>query len=1501
MMGMLAAWSILNKLNSRGDARFSDVVLIVCPNVTIRNRLEELKPQRGDASLYVTRDLVPKTLMPDLSRGVVLVKNWHEFMPQEMQADGARVMKRGQRVIVKEEVHIGPKDTTARGKRFLTLETYRKQVNAGILEVDGEETHPKTGALMKAYVQRERYIESDTALVNRVLGQSVAGKKNILVFNDEAHHAYRHGVAEADPDESGDDEDVDEEDEYLRHEATVWIEGLDRINKLRGLNMVVDLSATPYFLQGAGRETNRPFPWIVSDFGLVDAIESGLVKVPQIPLRDVQNTEVAAYFNLWQWVMDRLGKSEKGGKKGNPKPEAVLRYAATPIEMLASKWLEEFKAWSKSDDPRPPVFIVVCKNTKLAKTVFEWIAEGSSPASVPAFHTAELSNTSGRLNTIRVDTKVVEETDAGGKSDANAWMRHQLDTVGLTDWPTDSQGRPVYPEGFEALANKLDMPLHPPGRDIRCIVSVGMLTEGWDCKTVTHIVGLRPFQSQLLCEQVVGRGLRRTNYETADDGRFSEEVAQIIGVPFDFLPFKAEGSTRQPPPRKHHVHALPDRAIFQISFPRVTRYESELRTDIAVDWATMPRLKLDTKTLVSEYESKAAIPSNVGRPSFFGPGQSTRIDLQQLRDGTREQQIVFDLAARLTKRLLIGDPSDPKPPPGDVTAREFFLRAQAIVSRYLREYVDPGANMDRRDVHFAPFFGMAIDNLHAAIEAESSEGPERIAESTEGSTLQIDFWTSREVREAGKCHLNYVVADTVEWEQRAAALIERNEHVFAFVKNTAQGLVIPYMHEGMDRDYIPDFLVRLAIGADAGIAYHLIVEIKGRPDPREQLKTLAAHRWVAACNVDAARFGHWQYVVVRDLADLEGVLAEALRTAKALAESDAIGTGAVAVGPVAPTPDEPEADGVNWAEWVTASATRNYALDDPLLDWLKLHGQSKGFVPDYKRDGYDERADFSKFIMAKGQGFEDAVVHYVGTLEEVRRIGEGWESSRDPQAWQATIDAMKAGVPIIHQAVLRDPGTQTYGMADLLVRSDVLLRLFPHAITPVAAAVCAPGITGEPWHYRVLDVKYTTLDLKAGGDLADSGSSWAYKLQVWIYNRALGGMQGYVPPEGFLLGRGYKQTRKGETYRGISCMDRLGAVPTDYESRTRGPIEHVVEAACRWVRRLRASGSGWTVEPMPSVPELWPNMSNSGDQPWSKAKREIADRLHELTQLWQVGPEGRRKAHAAGVYRWTDPACTPDVVDVTGPKRAPVLQALLDVNREANGDPVRPKQIAAARDEWHTPGPLEFFVDFETVSSVDDDFSRIPEQNGRELIFMVGCGHIEVGEWRFKCFIAGRMDLESEARVIDQWFSHMAEVKQRLSPKGDEPRVFHWSPAETSTLSTAYNSACARHPGNTWPTPNWFDYLGRVVKAEPVVVRGALGFGLKAVANAMHRLGLTQTSWTSGPTDGLGAMVAAWRCAADASANGANMPNLPLMREIAEYNEVDCRVMADVIGRLRTH
>jgi type III restriction enzyme len=485
VMGMMAAWSILNRMAAPTDDRFSDTILIVCPNVTIRERLQELDPALGDLSLYRTRQLVPPHRMEELRRGEVMIANWHRLAKKEtntVNGDAAKVVKTGEPVEI----------TKNAGKENESVEI--------------------------------KYFESDAAWFKRIrqeLGSGKGRSPHWLIFNDEAHHAYRRGDVAGDEQSLDDDKDLAKKNE---REATIWIEGLDRINKLaggsrkRGINLCVDLSATPFYIQGSGNEVGKPFPWVVSDFGLLDAIESGLVKIPQLPSRDVSGADEAAYFNIWRWVQ---AKAKEDGYGTTLTPELLLNYASAPINLLAAEWHERFVEWegfSKQQHkyPVPPVFIVVCRDTAIAKEIHSWMANGNDSYGVspPWFR-----NKPGQEVTVRIDSKVIEDIEEGGTKDETRRLRFILDTVGKAQWPggkiPDDWAELVRKHNEKAASEDNDGSLKwmderiPPGRDVRCIVSVSMLAEGWDANTVTHIVGLRPFGSQLLCEQVVGRALRR--------------------------------------------------------------------------------------------------------------------------------------------------------------------------------------------------------------------------------------------------------------------------------------------------------------------------------------------------------------------------------------------------------------------------------------------------------------------------------------------------------------------------------------------------------------------------------------------------------------------------------------------------------------------------------------------------------------------------------------------------------------------------------------------------------------------------------------------------------------------------------------------------------------------------------------------------------------------------------------------------------------------------------
>jgi type III restriction enzyme len=866
VMAMLAAWSILNKIADPQNAAYSDTVLVVCPNVTIRDRLQELDPGRDELSLYRTRELIPAHRMIELRRGEVFVTNWHNLERHEtrdVNGDSGRVVKRGQPV---------EKLRTIKVTATVTADQIRHQATVGAFEIVVVE-RKRDGTPKSFTVKETQYLESDTAFLKRLLGGRKGRSSAILVFNDEAHHAYRRGALD-------DDSFYGEEDETTAanvREATVWIEGLDRINKAlggrgNGIRLCVDLSATPFYIQGSGNEVGKPFPWVVSDFSLLEAIEAGLVKVPQLPTEDAPSEQVPPYFNVWRWVQKQ---AQNDGHIGPVTVTEVMRYATAPIVTLAAswretlaKWHEHFRQGNRRHDV-PPVFIIVCRDTTIARAMYAWLAEDDAQygAGVPEFR-----NALGGEMTIRIDSKVGEDIAAGGTSDETRRLRFVLETIGKTEWP----GRKV-PEEFAAIVERHNRraledeesdliainPDVPPGRDVRCIISVSMLSEGWDATTVTHVVGLRPFGSQLLCEQVIGRALRRTSYAVDPErGLFTEETAQVFGVPFELIPFKVEGGKPQPPsPPANHVYAVPEKAEYEIEFPVVESYQDPGIVQVKVNWDRVGELLLDPDE-VPDNVLLRGLTALEGRLIAYGPGAPVRVSLETWRREVRVQQVAFELAKVLVRKWQ-------EDRGNAIPVHRLFPQMLDAANRFIEGHVTPIKSRAKQDLAINPYFGKAIAMMVNAMEAIDIGGASQekavFAPGASGvrSTRMVDFHTGKQLHDVQRCHLNAAVFDS-EWEGVAAVLLGSHPVVAAWVKNDRLGLAIPYRKEGTLRKYLPDFVVELKNGD------RLIIEIKGQVGDAA-IKKAAAERWCRAVNNDG-RHGKWAYRLCFGAKELTGVL-----------------------------------------------------------------------------------------------------------------------------------------------------------------------------------------------------------------------------------------------------------------------------------------------------------------------------------------------------------------------------------------------------------------------------------------------------------------------------------------------------------------------------------------------------------------------------------------------------------------------------------------------------
>ena len=775
VMGMVIAWQVLNKLANPQDRRFSDAVLLVCPNLTIRERLQVLLPWKV-GNYYERFDLVPRGMLERLQQGRFQILNWHLFQLKD-DSRSRSVVQRG--------------------------------------------------------------VESDAAFCRRVL-KELGAKQNILVINDEAHHAYRPAPLPEEVRERLSPEEIEE-----REEATVWISGLDRINKIRGINFCADFSATPFYIKGSGREEGEPFPWIVSDFGLVDAIESGIVKIPRVPVDDNTGALIPKYFRLWEAINQSLPVSERQTARRRAKPESVLREAEGAIATLASEWKRTFDEFQRSGSPVPPVMIVVCDNTDLAKIVYEHIASGKV--------LSELQNQPAAEVTLRIDTKLLKEAesavDGETKQQAAERLRKTVDTVGKTEW--DGEG-------------------DPPGKHIRCVVSVGMLTEGWDAQNVTQILGLRAFTSQLLCEQVVGRGLRRMNY---DD--FSKpEYVDIYGVPFEVIPVKKKPLSRTEVLEvlkvSTLVRALRERKHLEITFPRVEGYVFDVRQRIRVNWDEVPYLVIDPSTEPTEVQVKPAVGYRIGRPDRLSPGEEVLHDRNPFYRENRLQATVYEIAAEITNRL--------KGKREEWQIRHIlFPQVLNIVWHYLEERVRVSAQATLQEVALEKYQQRIVERLTEAIEPDTEAGEPPILPIIErfrpiGSTAEVLFRTVRQCRGTTKSHISHVVLDAPEWEHSVAYQLERIPEVIAYARNDHLDFTIPYEYQGVRHEYRPDFLIRWR--REDGREVKIVLEVKGFETEQDRQKEAAAKRWVRAVN-HHGEFGQWAFVVCRDPQALTHILREA--------------------------------------------------------------------------------------------------------------------------------------------------------------------------------------------------------------------------------------------------------------------------------------------------------------------------------------------------------------------------------------------------------------------------------------------------------------------------------------------------------------------------------------------------------------------------------------------------------------------------------------------------
>ena len=818
VMAMLIAWQTINAVRRSNSKNFSRGFLVVSPGLTIKDRLRVLQPHDPD-SYYKDRELVPGDLLDDLQKAKIVITNYHAFKLRE------RI------------------ELSAGGRSLLQGRT-------------GDELNTA---------------ETEGQMVQRVM-PDLMGMKNILVLNDEAHHCYREKpTPDEDEDLKGDER---KEAEKNSEAARLWISGLEAVNRKLGLTRVIDLSATPFFLSGSGYVEGTLFPWTMSDFSLMDAIECGIVKLPRVPVAEnIPGDEMPVYRNLWENIrkdMPKKGRSQ-GGELDPLKLPTRLQ---TALQALYGHYEKTFKLWEEKGIRVPPCFIIVCQNTAISKLVYDFISgfhrkndDGTTTLEngrLALFRNFDetTGNPHPRPNTLLIDS---EQLEAGDALDDNfrTMAADEIDRFRREIIERTRDARAADNLTDQELLREVMNTVGKPdqlGGAIRCVVSVSMLTEGWDANTVTHVLGIRAFGTQLLCEQVIGRALRRQSYELNEDGPdkglFNVEYADVFGIPFDFTA-KPVIAPPQPPRETVQVKAIrPERDALEIRFPRVEGY----------------RVELPEERLTATFNDDSILELS---PDLVGPtenrnegiiGEGVNLTVAHLGD-MRPSTLLF----HVTQRLLYTNWRDP----GEAPKLHLFGQLKRITKQWLDTCLVCKGGTYPAQLMYQELADMACNRITKGI-TNALEGQRPIKALLDpynptGSTAHVRFNTSRAERwetSSKSCQVNWVVLDS-DWEAEFCRVAESHPKVRAYVKNHNLGLEVPYRYGSEIRKYLPDFIVLVDDGHGLEDLLHLVVEIKGyrREDAKEKKATMETY-WVPGVN-NLKQYGRWAFAEFTEVYQIE--------------------------------------------------------------------------------------------------------------------------------------------------------------------------------------------------------------------------------------------------------------------------------------------------------------------------------------------------------------------------------------------------------------------------------------------------------------------------------------------------------------------------------------------------------------------------------------------------------------------------------------------------------
>ena len=821
VMAMLIAWQTVNAVRHPQSRRFTRGFLVVTPGITIRDRLRVLQPNDPDA-YYKQRELVPSEMLREVNQARIVITNYHAFKLRERVK-----LPKGNRALLQ-----GPG-----GK--------------------APETQENVGQMLQ-----------------RVM-PSLMSMKRVMVFNDEAHHCYREKPGTREEEAlKGDDRT---EGKKNTEAARLWISGLEAVAEKIEISRVMDLSATPFFLRGSGYAEGTLFPWTMSDFSLMDAIECGIVKLPRVPVADnIPGNEMPMFRNLWEHIRGDMPK--KGwGKSGVLDPLMLPVPLQTALQALYGHYEKTFRLWEEAGIQVPPCFIIVCNNTSSSKLVYEFVSGFQRPTGngdqnfhngrLPLFRNFdEHGHRLPRPRTLLIDSHQLESGDALDRNfrkmaapEIERFRRERVERSGNRSDGDDITDQDLLREVMNTVGKPDTL-----GDSIRCVVSVSMLTEGWDANTVTHVLGLRAFGTQLLCEQAVGRALRRQSYDLNEEALFDAEYADVLGIPFDFTAEPVVVPVK-PPKKTVRVHAVrPERDLLEIRFPRVTGYRVERPNQrLTADFDENHVLELTPELVGSSIVQTSGIV-----------GQAVELNLRHLRS-IRTNQILY----HLTQHLIYTKWRDA----GKVPELHLFGQLKPIARQWLNTCLVCRGGTYPAQLLYLQLLDWACERItNAIVRAKADDGIVKAVlnpYNPVGTTADVDFYTSKTLRhrtDPGRSHVNWAVLDS-SWEGEFCRVAEAHPKVLAYVKNHSLGFAVPYRFGSENRTYIPDFIVLVDDGRGADDPLNLVVEIKGyRGEDAKDKKATMDSYWVPGVN-NLASFGRWAFAEFRDVIDMGADFASVVR------------------------------------------------------------------------------------------------------------------------------------------------------------------------------------------------------------------------------------------------------------------------------------------------------------------------------------------------------------------------------------------------------------------------------------------------------------------------------------------------------------------------------------------------------------------------------------------------------------------------------------------------